>query len=148
MRKKKTTQKTVGRKTKMTPYTLGKLREAFLLGCSDVEACFYAEIHPDTLYQYQTDNPKYSEQKKALKSNPILLARKTVVTALSNDPNLALKYLERRLNEEFALKQTITQTKEPDRITGISYIVPKGGAIPTDLFDSDGNSVSVTIASE
>jgi len=40
-----------GRKPKMNSITLGKLREAFLLGCSDAEACFCAEIHPDTLYE-------------------------------------------------------------------------------------------------
>ena len=92
MQRKKVVKKSVGRKPKITQYTLGKLREAFLLGCSDVEACFYAEIHPDTLYDYQKKNPEYTEQKKLLKSNPILLARRTVVDGLKTDATMNARH--------------------------------------------------------
>ena len=147
MQRKKVVKKSVGRKPKITQYTLGKLREAFLLGCSDVEACFYAEIHPDTLYDYQKKNPEYTEQKKLLKSNPILLARRTVVDGLKTDATLALKYLERKLSSEFSLKQTVVTEEDSPRITGINYIVPKGSVVPAELYDRSGNSVSV-IASD
>jgi hypothetical protein len=39
-----------GRPTKMTPDTVKKLEEAFLLGCSDIEACLVADISKQTLY--------------------------------------------------------------------------------------------------
>lgn len=115
-----------GRPKVINQTTLGKLREAFLWGCTDREACLYAGINPDTLYEYQKKNPKYTEQKDIYKSNPVLIARKSVIDALSSDPHLALKYLERKKSDEFSLKQTIDATvTEPVRITGFNYIVPK-----------------------
>ena len=89
-----------GRPTKTTKATLGKLRRAFLWGASDKEACLLADIHPDTLYAYQQENPEYYEQKKALKLNPILKARQTVFKSLDN-PRTAMWYLERRARAEF-----------------------------------------------
>jgi hypothetical protein len=89
-----------GRPTKMTEATLGKLRQAFLLGASDKEACLLADIHPDTLYAYQKKNPEYSEQKKVLKLNPVLKARQTIFKSLSS-PRIAMWYLERRARAEF-----------------------------------------------
>jgi hypothetical protein len=114
----------VGRPTKMTTITLGKLREAFLWGCTDKEACLYADIHPDTLYDYQVKNPKYSEEKKLFKDNPVLVARRAVVNALESDPKLALRYLERKRSSEFSLRQTVDQNINTERITGITYVVP------------------------
>jgi len=113
-----------GRPKKMTNQVLGKLKEAFLLGCSDAEACLYAGIHPDTLYEYQKQNPTYSEEKEMYKSNPFLLARKSVVTSLMKDPNLALKFLERRKSDEFSLRKTVDQNVTSEAITGFTYVVP------------------------
>lgn len=114
-----------GRKTKIKESTLGKLREAFLWGCTDREACLYAGINPDTLYEYQKKNPKYTEQKDLFKSNPVLIARKSVIDALASDPHLALKYLERKKSDEFSLRQEIKQTVNQEQITGFNYIIPK-----------------------
>ncbi|MFZ2664134.1 MAG: hypothetical protein WAX66_02125 [Patescibacteria group bacterium] len=113
-----------GRPKKMTIQTLGKLKEAFLWGCSDAEACVYAGIHPDTLYEFQKKSPGYSEQKESYKSYPFLVARKSIVMALKNDPHLALKYLERKKNDEFSLKHTVNQNISTERIEGFNYIVP------------------------
>lgn len=146
---RKSRKSKVGRKPKINDLTLGKLRDAFLLGCSDAEACFYAEIHPDTLYEYQKKNPEYTEQKKLYKSNPVLLARRTVVEALKTDPNLALKYLERKLSDEFSLKQTVnTHIEESSKITGFNYIVPKGSVIPEDLYNKEGKRIDVIVSKE
>ncbi len=65
-------QKNIGRPSKMTKVTLGKLREAFLIGSTDEEASVYAGIHPSTLYDYQQQNPDFSEEKEAWKMKPIL----------------------------------------------------------------------------
>ena len=100
----------MARPTKITNQALGKLREAFLMGCSDQEACLNADINPDTLYEYQKKNPEFTEQKEAYKSNPVLLARKTVVNALEKDPHLAMKYLERKKKDEFSLRQNLDLT--------------------------------------
>ena len=95
----------MARPTKITNQTLGKLREAFLMGCSDQEACLNADINPDTLYEYQKKTPGFTEEKEYLKNNPVLIARKTVVDHLKDDPGLALKYLERKKKDEFSTKQ-------------------------------------------
>jgi hypothetical protein len=121
-----------GRPTKITKTRLGKLREAFLWGCTDKEACFYADIHPDTLYEYQKKNPEYSEEKESFKSNPVLVARKTVVDSLKDNPQLALRYLERKKSDEFSLKQTIDQNINEKRISGITYTIPEGAVLYED----------------
>lgn len=88
----------------MTEKTLGLLKEAFLMGCTDEEACLYAEINPDTLYSYQKRNPKYAEQKEHWKQKPILKARQTVNSNLENI-STATWYLERKKKDEFSAKQ-------------------------------------------
>ena len=92
----------VGRPTVMTDIVIGKLEEAFSLGCTDAESCFYAGIAKDTLYEYQTKNPDFTDRKEALKESPIFKARKSVVDAMPNDPELSLKYLERKKKDEFS----------------------------------------------
>ena len=103
------TKNPVGRPTVMTPETLAKLEHAFLLGCTDLEACFYADISQDALYDYQRANPEYTKRKEQLKQNPIFLARTSVVDGVQKDADLALKYLERKLKNEFSLKSEIDQ---------------------------------------
>ena len=93
----------MARPTKMTNVTIGKLEEAFALGCSDSEACFYADINPDTLYDYCKKNPQFSERKALLKMKPILKAKKTILDNLE-DAKVAQWYLERKCKEEFNTK--------------------------------------------
>ncbi len=125
MTSQKRSKSKVGRKPKITTQTLGKLKEAFLLGCTDVEACFYADIHPDTLYEYQNKNHKYSESKEAYKSYPIFLARKTVINGIKTDAHLAIKYLERKKADEFSTKIAIEGSIPKGIIAGFNYIVPE-----------------------
>lgn len=94
-----------GRPTKMTPETVKKLEEAFALGCTDIEACLFADISKQTLYNYQDKNPKFIDRKEALKENPVLEARKSVVTGMKDDPKLAFDYLKNKKSDEFASKQ-------------------------------------------
>ena len=131
-----------GRRKVIDKIVLGKLREAFLWGCTDREACFYAGINPDTLYEFQKENPKYSEQKEVFKSNPILVARKSVVDALAKDPQLALKYLERKKSDEFSLKQTVEQSITENRITGFNYIVPDDVILEDGIYNAPGVTVT------
>lgn len=93
----------VGRPTVMTQEVLDKLEYAFSIGCTDEEACIYADISPATLYNYQKDNPKFLERKELLKQTPILRARETVVKSL-NSPDMAFRYLERKKKDEFAVR--------------------------------------------
>ncbi len=81
--------------------TIGKLEEAFSLGSTVKEACFYAGIHPDTYYSWISKNKKFSDRFDDFRNMPILRAKVTLVNALSSDPYLALKYLERTQKDEF-----------------------------------------------
>lgn len=95
----------VGRPTVVTPEIITKLEHAFALGCSDIEACLYADIAPATLYNYQNANPTFVERKAELKETPILLARTSVIDGMKKNPELALRFLERRKKDEFAPRQ-------------------------------------------
>ncbi len=97
-----------GRPTIMTDLTLKKLNEAFAFGCTDEEACYYAEISKQTLYNYQKDHPEFVDQKEALKQRPILLARQEVINGIKGNPELALKFLERKKKDEFSLRSEFT----------------------------------------
>lgn len=103
----------VGKPTVMTQETLTKLQYAFSIGATDREACLFAEINPDTLYEHQKRNPDYAEQKEAWKEKPIFQARQAVLKQIQGgvgkepDGDLALKYLERKKKDEFAPKATL-----------------------------------------
>lgn len=103
----------------MTPEVLQKLEEAFAWDCTDAEACFYANISPATLYNYQNEHPEFLDRKKELKQSPVLKARETVIRAMRNDPELALKYLERKKKDEFAPK---TETSTDINVKVLGYV--------------------------
>ena len=85
-----------GRPTVVTKSVLLKLEQAFLLGCTDLEACFAANISKSTLYKYCDENPEFSERKEALKKRPVYMARAVVVDALAEgDRVTAHKVLDR-----------------------------------------------------
>ena len=91
-----------GRPTVMTRQTLEKLRTAFRIGCSDSEACIYAMIDTQTLYNYCKKYPDFSSEKEELKQIPILDARLTVVRGVKNNTADAQWYLIRKRKAEFA----------------------------------------------
>jgi hypothetical protein len=97
----------VGRPTVMTPETIQKLEGAFLIGCSDLEACLIADIAKTTLYNYQVENPEFVERKERLKETPAFTARTTLVKEVATNAELALKYLERKKKDEFGTRQEI-----------------------------------------
>jgi len=97
----------IGRPTIMTPETIDKLEQAFMMGCSDLEACLFADIGKTTLYNYQNENTDFVERKEKLKENPILLARTSVIKDMQNSGELALKFLERKKKDEFSMKQDL-----------------------------------------
>ncbi len=97
----------MGRPTKNRDEIFRKLEEAFLLDATIWEACFYAWISHETYYQILKENPEFSERFEACRNNPILKARQSVINNLS-DPNIALKYLERKAKTEFSTRQELT----------------------------------------
>lgn len=88
----------VGRPSRMTPEVLDKLRQAYLIGATNAEACGYAEIGERTLYEYLEKNPEFAQRIEQWKNEPILKAKTTVVKNLSDVKN-SQWYLERKAKD-------------------------------------------------
>lgn len=105
MTKKKKKKRKTGRKLfdgKDPNIVLQKLEQAWAVDGSDAEAAFFADISPAALCDYLKKHPKVSERKEALKNKPKFSAKVSVANALSSNPDLALKYLERRAPKDYA----------------------------------------------
>jgi len=86
-----------GRPTKITDDVIQKLEFAFVAGCTDLEACCYADISKSTLYDYCQKNDAFSERKETLKNQPIMQARFIVQEALiDGDLNTANRVIDRK----------------------------------------------------
>ena len=103
----------VGRKSKMTPECVKKLEEIFAIDGTVEEACFFADISRQTFYTWVNDNPALLDRFEALRNNPVLLARRSVIEGLG-DPELALKYLERKRRNEFSTRVETDNTTKMD----------------------------------
>ena len=93
-----------GRPLEMTEEKVKKLEEAFALDCSVGEALFYANISKQTYYNWIERKPELLTRFEALRNRPVLLARQEVIKWMKDNPELALKYLERKKKNEFSLK--------------------------------------------
>lgn len=104
---KKTGKYRTGRPTVMTESAIAKLEQAFAIDATVEEACSYADISRDSFYDYLKRNPKFSDRIADLRNRPVLSARQTLVKAVDKDPEMALKYLERKRKLEFSTKQEV-----------------------------------------
>ena len=96
----------VGRPPVINKDVLNKLETSYSMGCTDSEACFFAIISKQTLYNYQDKHPEFVERKEMLKEKLILKARSVIAESLNNkDENTAKWYLERKRKDEFSTKQ-------------------------------------------
>lgn len=101
----------VGRPRAITPEKLGKLEEAFKLGCTNREACFYAEVAESTFYDFLKEYPEYSDKIAMWKDYEKIKARYVVHKALEKgDRDMAKWYLERKAKDEFSTKQEFDTT--------------------------------------
>ena len=93
-----------GRPTAMTDEVIAKLEQAFLLGCTDREACMYADIVPSTLYRFCQSNPAFSERKEVLKEKQFWKARQVLSDALDNgDVATAHKVIDRKEGSKLSI---------------------------------------------
>ena len=105
-----------GRPTSMTPETISKLEEGFTMGFTDLEACLYAGISKTTLYNYQEENPDFTERKTLLKENVKMIAKRNIFTEIgAGDKQLSQWYTERR-DPDFNPKQQIDHTTKGEKI--------------------------------
>lgn len=115
----------VGRPTVMTDEVVRKLEWAFSIGCSDAEACFFAGISKQTLYDYQEKNPEYVDRKALLKEKMVLKARTVIANALNNeDKDMARWFLERKRKQEFSTRVESTGADGEPLSLPVLNIVP------------------------
>ena len=93
-----------GRPTVMTRQALAKLRTAFMIGCTDKEACIYAGLSEDMLYAFCKKHSEFREEKEDLKENPVIYSRLAIVDAIANRRSVgdAWEYLKRKRKDEFS----------------------------------------------
>ena len=109
-----------GRPSKMTPEIIGKLEEVFSIDGTIAEACFYANINPDTYHSWIKKSKKLSDRFIALRNKPNLKARQEIIKGLDGNPEFSLKYLERKLSDEFTIKTKTELTgKDGENTLGI-----------------------------
>jgi len=118
-------KKKTGRPAKINGSVVDKLEQAWALGCTDLEACFYAGVSKDALYDYEATYPKFVLRKELLKQRPVLEARQTLVKSIKTDPDMALKFLERKLKGEFSTRQEMTG-KDGESLAVPLTLLPNG----------------------
>ena len=79
--------------------------ELYLAFKTDIEACLYADINPQTLYNYCKDHPEYLEYKETLKKTPNIKAKLNLVKSINSwDVTDSKRRVERKSRDEFSLK--------------------------------------------
>jgi len=111
-----------GRPTVMTKEVIQKLEDAFVWGCTDLEACSYADIAPSTLYLYQSENEAFSERKEMLKNSIKMRAKRVISASIDdNDLNSAHKVIDRAEGKKVNLAGA--DGTGPVEIKAVSYEV-------------------------
>ena len=91
------TKSNAGRPTVMTPEAIRKLEDAFTWGCTDLEACCYANVSKTALYEYCQKNEEFAERKETLKNQPVMKARRIINSSLDDgDIITANKVIDRK----------------------------------------------------
>lgn len=118
-----------GRPPVVTKEVIRDLRQAFMIGCSVDEAVAFAGIAKQTYYNYTAKNPEFLDYVTQWKEEPILKAKMALFDSLTNG-DMALRYLERKKRDEFALRKELTG--------------PDGGsiALTLDRLDTDYGTVA------
>lgn len=94
--------------TCFTPEVATKLRQAFEISATDLEACRFAGITQDALYLHQRKYPEFVKYKEWLKETPDLAARNLVANAAQKNLSTAQWWLERRKKAEFSTRSEVT----------------------------------------
>lgn len=82
-----------------------------MMGCTNREACLFADIPESTFYDFLKDFPEYSDKIAMWKEYEKIKARMVVHRALDKgDRDMAKWYLERKAKNEFSTKQELDST--------------------------------------
>ena len=133
-----------GRPTVMTDNVVNKLEQAFAMGCTDVEACLFANISKQTLYNYQALHPEFVDRKEELKESLKLHAKSNLSRSIKIDEDVdnSKWYLERKAKQEFSTKVENENTnRELPAVDATQAILSK---LPQNLLEDVLAALSVT----
>lgn len=95
------------------------LIQGFKLDCMVKESLVLAGITEDQYKYFKERHPEFSTVLEALRSITITQARISLVRDMQKDGHLALKYLERKLPEEFKERKEVISSDQPILIDDI-----------------------------
>jgi hypothetical protein len=101
MKQRKNSDHKAGRPSEFTDEVVKKLEESFSIDATVEEACFYADISRQTYYNNVKDGSALFDRFKALRERPVLLARQTAVSKITESYGNAMDYLKRKRKSEF-----------------------------------------------
>ena len=104
-----------GRPTVDTPEVRRKIEQAAAYDATFEEIAFFAGIHRDSLNEIFKKDPEFSDRVDALRNQPILQARETVVKSLKDSSN-AQWHLERKRKAEFSTRSETDLTSGGKKI--------------------------------
>lgn len=108
--------------------TIEKIKKAAALDCTHEEICIYAGITMAQLKTYFDSLPGLEQEVDAMRHYPTMKARETLVRALETNPEIALKYLERKKRKEFAVRTELTGEDGKDLTIQIVNYAPQDTA--------------------
>tara|TARA_Y100000310_G_C20448272_1_gene699466 strand:+ start:108 stop:560 length:453 start_codon:yes stop_codon:yes gene_type:complete len=96
-----TSKRKTGRPTIINSNTIAKLTEALRLDLTIEKACDYAGISKDTYYRHLKEKD-FSDDMRRAQMHLEIESKKSLARGVKEDPNLALKVLERRDKELYS----------------------------------------------
>lgn len=92
--------------SKLTAEIVTKLKEAFAIGATIEQACYYAEISPRTYYRWVEKNPKLSHEFDLMRQKLPLAAKTNLAKAIQEDKDIGLSrwLVERRESDSYGEK--------------------------------------------
>lgn len=103
-------------------------------GMSEKQACEYAQIPESTLNHYKKKYLTVWSKVKQAKMVLIASASDTVAKAVKDDPNIALKVLEKRSRKQWGNNIDVTSDGDKINVALVEYVKPD------DNQDQDTNS--------
>ena len=97
-----------GRPSEFTDEVVKKLEESFSIDATIEEACFYADISRQSYYNNVKEGSALFDRFKTLRERPVLLARQTAVSKISESYANAMDYLKRKRKSEFSERSEFT----------------------------------------
>jgi len=112
------------RPTKFTDELVEKLEAAFLMGFTDAEACLYADIDKQSLYNYCEKHPEFSTRKEELKKSLRTVVKSNLSRELIKwDKQTTQFFAETKMKEEFSRRTEHTWAEWQQLVPTIINII-------------------------